>query len=37
MSSVRSDWIVSIHYAFQDEQFLYLVMEYMAGALLASN
>ena len=34
MSSARSDWIVAMHYAFQDEQYLYMAMEYMAGVSL---
>ncbi len=31
MTQAQSDWIVAMHYAFQDAQFLYMAMEYMAG------
>ena len=31
MSAAQSDWVVAMHYAFQDEQYLYMAMEYMAG------
>lgn len=31
MAQANSDWIVRLYYAFQDDQFLYMVMEYMPG------
>ena len=31
MSQAQSEWIVGMHYAFQDDQYLYMAMEYMAG------
>lgn len=34
MAHAHSEWIVRLHYAFQDTQFLYMVMEYMAGGYL---
>lgn len=36
MSQTNSPWIVRLHYAFQDEQFLYMAMEYMAGGDLVT-
>lgn len=37
LAMARSDWIVGMHYSFQDEQFLYLAMEYMAGRIYSSH
>eukprot|EP01147_Barroeca_monosierra_P003905 gene3905-6385_t len=31
MSHSNSPWIVRLHFAFQDEQYLYMAMEYLAG------
>lgn len=31
MAGVNSEWIVKLHFAFQDAEFLYLVMEYVPG------
>jgi len=31
MAYSRSPWIIKLHYAFQDDQFLYMAMDYMAG------
>ncbi|XP_055329197.1 rho-associated protein kinase 1-like [Paramacrobiotus metropolitanus] len=31
MAHAGSDWIVQLHYAFQDAKFLYMVMDYMPG------
>lgn len=31
MAYADSDWIVKLHYAFQDPRYLYMVMEYMPG------
>ncbi|KAI3385769.1 hypothetical protein SNEBB_010796 [Seison nebaliae] len=31
MAHCNSDWIVRLHFAFQDERYLYMVMDYMAG------
>ncbi|XP_055609301.1 citron Rho-interacting kinase [Uranotaenia lowii] len=36
MASRRSDWITSLQYAFQDQECLYLVMEYLPGGDLLS-
>lgn len=30
------DWIVQLHYAFQDSRFLYMVMEFMPGGDLVN-
>lgn len=35
MAHANSDWIVELHYAFQDVNHLYMVMEYMPGTLCA--
>ena len=32
MSQATSPWIVKLHFAFQDDNFLYMAMDYMAGA-----
>lgn len=34
MAHANSDWIVHLYYAFQDNHFLYMVMEYMPGGLV---
>lgn len=34
MASSKSSWITLLHFAFQDDQFLFLVMEYVAGGSL---
>ena len=31
MAFADSEWIVKLHYAFQDHRFLYMVMEYLPG------
>ena len=31
MAHSNSEWIVELHYAFQDSNYLYMVMEYMPG------
>uniref|UniRef100_F1KS86 Rho-associated protein kinase let-502 n=2 Tax=Ascaris suum TaxID=6253 RepID=F1KS86_ASCSU len=36
MAHANSDWIVHLHYAFQDARFLYMVMEYMPGGDLVN-
>jgi serine/threonine protein kinase len=36
MAHADSDWIVRLHYAFQDARFLYMVMEYMPGGDLVN-
>ncbi|KAL3997956.1 Protein kinase domain family protein [Acanthocheilonema viteae] len=36
MAHAHSEWIVRLHYAFQDTQFLYMVMEYMPGGDLVN-
>ena len=36
MSHAHSPWIVALHYSFQDENFLYMAMDYMPGGDLVS-
>jgi serine/threonine protein kinase len=36
MAHANSEWIVKLHYAFQDFRFLYMVMEYMPGGDLVN-
>ncbi|XP_055298419.1 rho-associated protein kinase 1 [Sitodiplosis mosellana] len=36
MAHANSDWIVQLHYAFQDSRYLYMVMEYMPGGDIVS-
>ncbi|CAJ0570137.1 unnamed protein product, partial [Mesorhabditis spiculigera] len=36
MAHAESDWIVRLHYAFQDARYLYMVMEYMPGGDLVN-
>uniref|UniRef100_A0A0K0CTD0 non-specific serine/threonine protein kinase n=1 Tax=Angiostrongylus cantonensis TaxID=6313 RepID=A0A0K0CTD0_ANGCA len=36
MAHANSDWIVKLHYAFQDQRYLYMVMEYMPGGDLVN-
>ncbi|VDM38747.1 unnamed protein product [Toxocara canis] len=36
MAHANSEWIVKLHYAFQDARFLYMVMEYMPGGDLVN-
>ncbi|VDM39608.1 unnamed protein product [Toxocara canis] len=36
MAHAKSEWIVRLHYAFQDSRFLYLVMEYLPGGDMVS-
>lgn len=31
MANANSEWIVQLHYAFQDTKYLYMVMDYMPG------
>ena len=31
MASSENDWITKLHFAFQDNDYLFLVMEYVAG------
>ena len=31
MAHANSEWIVQLHFAFQDERYLYMVMDYMPG------
>lgn len=31
MAHANSEWIVQLHFAFQDSKFLYMVMDYMPG------
>jgi len=34
MASSQSSWVTKLHFAFQDDNFLFLVMEYVAGGSL---
>lgn len=36
MAHAASEWIVQLHYAFQDNKYLYMVMEYMPGGDIVS-
>lgn len=36
MTFANSPWIVRLHYAFQDDQYLYMVMEFMSGGDLVT-
>ncbi|KAL9885164.1 rho associated coiled-coil containing protein kinase isoform 4-T4 [Glossina fuscipes fuscipes] len=36
MAHANSDWIVQLHFAFQDQKFLYMVMDYMPGGDVVS-
>lgn len=31
MAHANSDWIIQLHFAFQDKHYLYMIMDYMAG------
>ena len=31
MANANSEWIVKLFFAFQDKDYLYMIMEYMAG------
>ena len=31
MAHANSEWIVRLHFAFQDSRYLYMVMDYMPG------
>lgn len=31
MAFANNDWIIKLFYAFQDDKYLYMVMEYMGG------
>lgn len=31
MAHANSEWIVKLHYAFQDSKYLYMIMDYMPG------
>lgn len=36
MAHANSDWILKLHFAFQDQKYLYMVMDYMPGGDLVS-
>uniref|UniRef100_W4VRL9 Rho-associated protein kinase let-502 n=1 Tax=Corethrella appendiculata TaxID=1370023 RepID=W4VRL9_9DIPT len=36
MANANSEWIVQLHYAFQDSKYLYMVMDYMPGGDIVS-
>lgn len=36
MAHADSEWIVQLHYAFQDQKYLYMVMDYMPGGDIVS-
>jgi serine/threonine protein kinase len=31
LAHANSEWIVQLHFAFQDNKFLYMIMDYMPG------
>ena len=33
MAHANSNWIVKLHYAFQDNKYLYMIMDYMPGKI----
>ena len=35
MAHANSEWIVKLHFAFQDQKYLYMVMDYMPGQYFA--
>ena len=35
--AIQDEWVVTLSWAFQDEQHLYLVMEYVAGCVIRSR
>lgn len=37
MAHANSEWIVQLHFAFQDQKYLYMVMDYMPGKFLVSD
>lgn len=37
MAHANSEWIVQLHFAFQDQKYLYMVMDYMPGNLSTSK
>jgi serine/threonine protein kinase len=36
MAHANSEWIVQLHFAFQDQKYLYMVMDYMPGGDLVN-
>lgn len=36
MAHANSDWLVQLHYSFQDHRYLYMVMEFMPGGDLVN-
>ena len=36
MAHANSEWIVRLHFAFQDTKYLYMVMDYMPGGFIHS-
>lgn len=36
MAHANSEWLVQLHFAFQDTMFLYMVMDYMPGGDLVN-
>jgi len=36
MAHANSEWIVQLHFAFQDNRYLYMVMDYMPGGDLVN-
>jgi serine/threonine protein kinase len=36
MAHANSQWIVQLHFAFQDTKYLYMVMDYMPGEFVLS-
>ena len=36
MAHANSEWIVQLHFAFQDHRYLYMVMDYMPGGDLVN-
>lgn len=37
LSTARDDWVIGLHYTFQDDKFLYMVMDYLPGGDLMTH
>jgi len=37
LSSAKDDWVIGLHYTFQDDQYLYMVMDYLPGGDLMTH
>merc|ERR1719145_113604 len=37
LSTARDDWVIGLHYTFQDDMYLYMVMDYVPGGDLMTH